>query len=53
MIIIADGSSEAEERIERCLTNDPGVGVARHVDAGYKSVKEIAKHFRILTPSQD
>jgi urocanate hydratase len=35
MVIVADGSSEADERLERVLTCDPGLGVARHADAGY------------------
>jgi urocanate hydratase len=35
MVIVADGSREADERLERVLTCDPGIGVARHADAGY------------------
>jgi urocanate hydratase len=35
MVVVADGSTEAEERLERVLTSDPGLGVLRHVDAGY------------------
>jgi urocanate hydratase len=35
MVIVADGSREADEKLERVLTCDPGIGVARHVDAGY------------------
>ena len=36
MVIVADGTSDADERIERVLTADPGIGVARHADAGYE-----------------
>ena len=35
MVVVADGTSEAERRLERVLTSDPGMGVLRHVDAGY------------------
>jgi urocanate hydratase len=35
MVIVADGTREADERLERVLTCDPGLGVARHADAGY------------------
>jgi len=35
MVIVADGSAEADEKLERVLTCDPGIGVARHADAGY------------------
>jgi urocanate hydratase len=34
-VIVADGTPEAARRLERVLTNDPGIGVARHADAGY------------------
>ena len=36
MVIVADGTPDADERIERVLTTDPGIGVARHADAGYE-----------------
>ena len=36
MVIVADGTADADERLERVLTADPGIGVARHVDAGYE-----------------
>src|SRR5690349_16956301 len=35
MVVVADGTSDADEKLERVLTNDPGSGVARHADAGY------------------
>ena len=34
MVIVADGTREADEKLERVLTCDPGIGVARHADAG-------------------
>jgi urocanate hydratase len=35
-VLVADGTPEMGERINRVLTNDPGIGVARHADAGYE-----------------
>lgn len=45
MVIVADGTAEAEERLKRVLRNDPGVGVIRHADAGYETAKETAEKF--------
>ena len=42
-VIVADGTKEAERRLERVLTADPAMGLFRHVDAGYQDAKEIAK----------
>ena len=42
MVIVADGTVEAEARLKRVLRNDPGMGVIRHADAGYESAKETA-----------
>ena len=36
MVVVADGTDEATERLERVLTADPGTGVMRHADAGYE-----------------
>ena len=41
-VVVADGTSEMAARIERVLTNDPGIGVARHVDAGYEEATRAA-----------
>ncbi|MCC6465848.1 MAG: urocanate hydratase, partial [Planctomycetes bacterium] len=38
-VIVCDGSKEADARLERVLTNDPGMGIARHVDAGYAEAR--------------
>ena len=43
MVIVADGSDDAEQRLKRVLRNDPGIGVIRHADAGYETAKETAK----------
>lgn len=42
-VIVADGTPEAARRLERVLTNDPGIGVARHVDAGYDIAQRVAR----------
>jgi urocanate hydratase len=49
-VTVADGTDEMAKRIERVLTNDPGIGVARHVDAGYDEAKEFAKEKGIKIP---
>ena len=43
MVIVADGTDEAAERLSRVLRNDPGLGVIRHADAGYEVAQEISK----------
>jgi urocanate hydratase len=50
---VADGTAEMRERIERVLTNDPGLGVARHVDAGYAEAEETARIHGIRIPMAD
>ncbi|MBV9928067.1 MAG: urocanate hydratase [Acidobacteria bacterium] len=42
-VSVADGSAEASKRLNRVLTNDPGLGVARHVDAGYEEAEATAR----------
>ncbi len=49
-VIVADGTKEMAERIERVLTNDPGIGVARHVDAGYPEAIDFARKSGIKIP---
>ncbi len=49
-VIVADGTKEAAERLERVLTNDPGIGVARHVDAGYEKAVKVAKEKGVNVP---
>ncbi|GAB4091949.1 urocanate hydratase [Flaviaesturariibacter terrae] len=43
MVIVADGSDDAEQRLKRVLRNDPGMGVIRHADAGYEIAQRTAK----------
>jgi urocanate hydratase len=43
MVIVADGSDDAEQRLKRVLRNDPGMGVIRHADAGYEEAKKTAR----------
>jgi urocanate hydratase len=49
-VLVADGTPEMRTRIERVLTNDPGLGVARHADAGYESAIETARRNGIKLP---
>ena len=49
-VLVADGTPEMRERIERVLTNDPGLGVARHADAGYEEALETARKQGIRLP---
>ncbi|HMK30316.1 MAG TPA: urocanate hydratase [Terriglobales bacterium] len=49
-VTVADGTADMAKRIERVLTNDPGIGVARHVDAGYDQAREFAQRTGIETP---
>jgi urocanate hydratase len=49
-VIVADGTDEMRVRLERVLTNDPGIGVARHADAGYASAVETARREGIAIP---
>lgn len=50
MVVVADGTKNAEERLQRVLTTDPGMGVVRHVDAGYDIAIEVAKEKGINVP---
>ena len=52
-VVVADGTPEMGERIERVLTNDPGIGVARHVDAGYDTAVKTAKAAGLNIPMMD
>lgn len=52
-VIVADGSEEAAERLKRVLTSDPGMGVIRHVDAGYEEAEAFAKASGVRIPMWD
>jgi urocanate hydratase len=53
MVICADGSEEMDERLDRVLTNDPGTGVARHVDAGYEEAMQVARERGVKIPMME
>jgi urocanate hydratase len=50
LLVVADGTEEADEKIDRVLTTDPGMGVIRHADAGYDSAKKIAADRGVKVP---
>ena len=52
-VSVADGTNEAARRLNRVLTNDPGLGVARHVDAGYEEAEQTARTKGINVPMLD
>jgi urocanate hydratase len=52
-VIVADGTPQAAARLQRVLTVDPGMGVVRHVDAGYERAREVAREREIKIPMLD
>ena len=52
MVIVADGTLDADRRLERVLTGDPGMGVVRHADAGYERAIEVANERGVVIPMQ-
>jgi len=50
-VTVADGTQEMGERLQRVLTNDPGIGIARHADAGYEEAISTAKTKGVKIPS--
>ncbi len=53
MVVVADGTPDAALRLERVLTTDPGMGVARHVDAGYDKAIQVAKERGVRIPMME
>ena len=53
MVIVADGTDDAEKRLRRVLTTDPGMGIIRHADAGYEKAIEVAKEKGVRVPFLD
>src|SRR3954469_18511452 len=53
MVIVADGTTDADEKLERVLTCDPGIGVARHADAGYPAAIAAAKREGVRIPMRE
>src|SRR5690606_27961722 len=52
-VTVADGTPLAAEKIERVLTNDPGMGVVRHVDAGYADAEAVADDKGVRVPMRE
>jgi urocanate hydratase len=52
-VCVADGTDLAAQKIERVLTNDPGMGVIRHVDAGYERAREVATDRGVRIPMSE
>ena len=50
MVVVADGTADAAERLERVLTTDPGLGVVRHADAGYDRAVDVARQRGVRLP---
>jgi urocanate hydratase len=50
MVALADGTALADQKLERVLTTDPGMGVIRHVDAGYDRAREVAAERGVRVP---
>jgi urocanate hydratase len=50
MVVVADGTDDAAERLERVLTTDPGTGVMRHLDAGYPDAIAAAEEHGLEAP---
>jgi urocanate hydratase len=53
LVVVADGSEEMDERLARVLANDPGIGIARHADAGYEDALQAAVDAGVRLPMRD
>jgi urocanate hydratase len=53
MVVVADGSANAADRLSRVLTSDPGMGVVRHVDAGYERATDVAHERGVRIPMEE
>jgi urocanate hydratase len=53
MVVVADGTDAAAERLQRVLTTDPGTGVMRHADAGYERAIDVARERGVRLPFVD
>ena len=51
MVVVADGTADAAQRIERVLWNDPATGVMRHADAGYDAALDCARQQQLDLPA--
>jgi urocanate hydratase len=52
VVIVADGTGEAREKLSRVLWNDPGTGVMRHADAGYETARDCAQESGLHLPME-
>jgi len=52
MVVVADGTDDAAARLERVLTNDPGLGIVRNADAGYDEAKAAAGMHGLQRPME-
>jgi urocanate hydratase len=50
MVVVADGTDLAQQKLERVLTTDPGTGVMRHADAGYEDAVAVAREQGVRLP---
>ena len=50
MVVVADGTAEADRRLERVLNSDPGMGIIRHADAGYQRARDVARQKNVRIP---
>jgi urocanate hydratase len=53
MVVVADGSGRAAQKLERVLATDPGTGVMRHADAGYEDAISFARANGVRLPALD
>jgi urocanate hydratase len=53
MVALADGTDLAAQKLQRVLTNDPGMGVIRHADAGYERAIDVARERGVRIPMRD
>jgi urocanate hydratase len=53
MVVVADGTDLAAQKLERVLTTDPAMGVLRHVDAGYEHAIDVARERGVRVPMLD
>ena len=53
LVIVADGTEQTKVRLNRVLTNDPGIGIMRHADAGYENAIDHADNWNIKMPMKN
>ena len=53
MVVVADGTDEADRRLERVLSTDPATGILRHADAGYEEARQAARRHGLILPTEE